>query len=399
MYITGIVVHEISAELARPYWMSLEPYRTASEIVVHVLTDSGTVGIGEIHGRPLGTISQIVIEALAPRLLGRDPADKHVLWEEVFELAHSRAGAVLNESDGQPHFGSGLRPQLMAAIAGIDLALWDIAAISSGQPMWQFLGGVNPEVPCYASGGYYGENGEADTEALVHEMVGYVDSGYSAVKMKVGGLSLEEDVERVKAVRLAIGEPIDIMLDANSAYSPENAVLAARAFEPFGIRWFEEPVHWYDSIRGLQTVAKATTIPIASGESEIHRYSARDLIELGGVSIMQFDATRAGGLTEWLRVQTHAAQHGVTMAPHHDPQIHGHMIASAENGLIQEVFPNAARDPLWEELFIGQPKITAGKLTLGEQPGFGFSLHPDALSRYARKRWDVGDTSAFADLL
>jgi len=115
------------------------------------------------------------------------------------------------------------------------------------------------------------------------------------------------------------------------------------------------------------------------------------------VSIMQFDATRAGGLTEWLRVQAHAEEHNVGMAPHHDPQIHGHMIAAASNGLIQEVFPNAVRDPLWRDLFIGQPEITRGTMTMSDRPGFGFALHPDALSRYGRNRWSVGDTTAITD--
>ena len=377
--------------------MSLEPYRTASEIIVLVSTDTGLVGIGEIHGRPLGSIARIVTEVLAPRLIGRDLLERHLLWEEMFRLAHSREGSVLNESDGQPHFGSGLRPQLMAAIAGIDLAMWDIAARSARQPMWRFLGGTVPKVPCYASGGYYGDQGQSHTQELVEEMTGYVESGFPAVKMKVGGLSLHEDAQRVEAVRLAVGSSVDIMLDANSAYHPDDAITAAQTFEPLGIRWLEEPVHWYDSIRGLQRVAEASSIPIASGESEIHRFSARDLIELGGVSIMQFDATRAGGLTEWLRVQAHAQEHNVGMAPHHDPQIHGHMIAAASNGLIQEVFPNAVRDPLWRDLFIGQPEIIRGIMTMSDRPGFGFALHPDALSRYGRNRWNVGDITAITD--
>jgi|AntAceMinimDraft_12_1070368.scaffolds.fasta_scaffold11232_2 L-alanine-DL-glutamate epimerase-like enolase superfamily enzyme len=397
MKIAGIVVHEISADLDRPYWMSLEPYRTASEIIVQIATDSGTVGIGEIHGRPLGTIARIVADVLAPRLMGRDPLDKEALWDEMFSLAHSREGAVLNESEGQPHFGAGLRPQLMAAIAGIDLALWDVVARSHAEPMWRFLGGSSPRVLCYASGGYYGESGEADTESLVGEMRGYVEAGYSAVKMKVGGLTMEQDSQRVAAVRDAVGSSIEIMIDANSAYSPGEAVRAAQIFEPLEIRWFEEPVHWYDSIRGLRDVAESTSIPIASGESEIHRFSARDLIELGGASIMQFDATRAGGMTEWLKVQSHAASHGVGMAPHHDPQIHGHMIAAAENGLIQEVFPNPARDPLWRDLFIGQPEISDGTMVLSERPGFGFSLHPEALARYGRKSWQLGNVDAIAN--
>jgi L-alanine-DL-glutamate epimerase-like enolase superfamily enzyme len=175
------------------------------------------------------------------------------------------------------------------------------------------------------------------------------------------------------------------MLDANSAYEVPTAIEAARAFEPLDIYWFEEPVHWYDSVRGLAQVAQRTSIPIASGESELHRWACRDLIDLAGVRFMQFDATRAGGVTEWLRVANYAASHHVLMAPHHDPQIHGHLVGSVSNGHILEAFPNPERDPIWAELFTSRPEIKNGELCLPDTPGFGLELNPKALEKYRVK--------------
>jgi len=383
MRITAVRTTHLSARLARPFWMSIEPYTMASEIVVHVDTDEGLSGIGEIHGRPLRQIVQIVTEVFAPLLIGEDPLDHERLWALMFSYTHTRAGAKLSHAEGQPHFGAGAKAQIMAAIAGIDIALWDLKGKRCRLPVYKLLGGSRSAVPCYASGGYYGSAGEADVEGLIDEMKGYVALGYQAVKMKVGGLPLEDDVRRVGAVRDAIGPHVDIMLDANSAYDVPTAIDAARAFEPFKIRWLEEPVHWYDAVHGLGQVAAATAIPIASGESELHRWGCRDLILHGGIRVMQFDATRAGGVTEWLRVAAYAASHGVLMAPHHDPQVHGHLIAAVPNGHVQEVFPNAVRDPLWETAFIGKPEIASGVMAIPNRPGFGFELHPEAIQRLA----------------
>jgi L-alanine-DL-glutamate epimerase-like enolase superfamily enzyme len=322
---------------------------------------------------------------MAPLMSGRDPLDHEALWSEMFAYTHSRAGASFSRSEGQPHFGAGARPQIMAAIAGIDIALWDLKGKICNQPVARLLGASRSAVPCYASGGYYAADGSADVDGLVAEMRGYVALGFRAVKMKVGGLAIDEDVDRVAAVRDTIGPVVGLMLDANLAYDVPAAITAARAFEPFDITWFEEPVHWYDSVHGLGQVAAATTIPIASGESELHRWGCRDLILHGGIRIMQFDATRAGGVTEWLRVAAYAAAHGVLMAPHHDPQVHGQLIAGVPNGHIQEVFPNPVRDPLWEDLFVGKPEIAGGMLQVPDRPGFGFDLRPEGLDRYGSR--------------
>jgi L-alanine-DL-glutamate epimerase-like enolase superfamily enzyme len=380
--ISSVQVDQVSAPLHRPFWMSLEPYTTASELIVRIATDEGLTGIGEIHGRPMDQIAAIVAGTFAPELVGQDPMEHERHWSAMFAHTHTRAGARLSQAEGQPHFGAGAKAQIMAAIAGIDTALWDLKGKICGQSIAKLLGASRATVPCYASGGYYGPAGEADVEGLVEELRGYVALGFRAVKMKVGGLAIADDVRRVAAVRDAIGPDIGLMLDANVAYDVPTAIAAAHAFEPFAISWFEEPVHWYDGVFGVARVAAATTIPIASGESELHRWGCRDLILHGGIRVMQFDATRAGGVTEWLRVAAYAASHGIVMAPHHDPQVHGHLLAAVPNGHVQEVFPNPARDPLWAELFVGRPDIAGGVLHVPDRPGFGFELNPEGVARF-----------------
>jgi L-alanine-DL-glutamate epimerase-like enolase superfamily enzyme len=382
--ITEIRVHPIAVPLARPFWMSLEPYRMAAEVIVEIETEDGLVGIGEIHGRPQAEIVALVEHLYGPRLVGADPLDHERIWAELFKTTFSREWASVASSDGQPHFGGGGRPQMMAAIAGVDIALWDLRAKGAGVPLYRLLGGLRSTVPCYASGGYYGPNGEADVSGLVAEMAGYQVLGFRAVKMKVGGLSIAEDVERVRAVREALPD-VDVMLDANAAYDVPTAIAAARAFEPFDIAWLEEPVAWFDPVFGLARVAATTSIPIASGERELHLQGCRDLIDHAGIRFMQFDCTRAGGITEWLRVASYAAAHGVWMAPHHDPQIHGHLCAAAPSGHILEVFPNPVRDPLWLELFVERPDVIDGVFLCPDRPGLGVTLNMETVERYSTR--------------
>jgi L-alanine-DL-glutamate epimerase-like enolase superfamily enzyme len=370
--IVDIRVHPISVPLARPFWMSLEPYTMAAEIVVEIETDEGHVGIGEIHGRPQAEIVRI-LQHFRTFLIGEDAIDHASLYGRLFRTTFSRESARFAAAEGQPHFGAGAAPQMMAAIAGIDIALHDLKAQHAGLPLYRLLGGRRAAVPAYASGGYYGPVGEAAVEGLVEEMTGYWELGFTAVKMKVGGLALDEDLARVRAVRKALPD-VDIMLDANSAYDVPEAVEAARVFEPLEIAWLEEPIAWFDPVFGLARLGTATSIPLASGERELHLFGCRDLIDHTPIRFMQFDCTRAGGVSEWLRVAAYASAHGVLMAPHHDPQIHGHLVAAADNGYTLEVFPNPVRDPLWSALFTEQPQVIGGEVILSDRPGLGVVL-------------------------
>jgi L-alanine-DL-glutamate epimerase-like enolase superfamily enzyme len=272
---------------------------------------------------------------------------------------------------------------VLTGIAGVDIALWDIKGKAANLPVYKLLGGARNTVPCYVTGGYY-QDGKTVSD-LVQECETYADMGYRAIKLKIGHVAVEEDVERVRAVRESLGPDIDLMLDVNEGYDVPTAIRAARLLEPFGIRWLEEPVHWYDRIEGLGQVAASTTIPIASGENAQHRWDARDLINRGGVKVMQFDCTRNSGITECLKIAGMCAMNNVRLAPHHDPQVHGHLVAGLDVGEIVETFPNADRDPIWEELFMVRPEINNSEMTLLDRPGWGIELDEAALQ--ARGVW------------
>jgi D-galactarolactone cycloisomerase len=362
------------------FWTSLNRIGQVSELVVLVHTDEGIIGLGEAHGGSMHYIDNTgvahisgagstVTDILKPLLIGENPLDNERLWSKMFGLTYQKGWSQIGAT----------RQQILAAMAAVDIALWDIKGKAANMPVWRLLGGYRNTVPCYVTGGYYQDGKTIDD--LTAECKSYVETGYNAIKLKIGGVSVEEDVDRVTAVREAVGPDIDIMVDVNEGYDVRTAIRAARLLEPLDIRWLEEPVHWYDRIEGLRQVADATTIPIASGEQALTRWDARDLLTRGGIKIMQFDCTRSAGITEVLKIAGMCAAQNVNLALHHDPQVHGHVMAALPNGEILETFPSAARDPIWAELFSVRPEIVNSQMKLLDRPGWGLELNEDTLEK------------------
>jgi L-alanine-DL-glutamate epimerase-like enolase superfamily enzyme len=213
-------------------------------------------------------------------------------------------------------------------------------AKSAGLPVYKFLGGYRDTVPVYVTGGYYRE-GKGIPE-LITEVRGYVDQGFSAIKLKVGGISggfsVEDDYQRVKAVREAVGPNVKLMLDANQGWDVPTAIRASNRMYDLDIVWLEEPLHWYDDVEPLKQLKLNTRIPLASGEHELTRWGARRLMETGAIDVMQFDCNAHAGITEWRKVADMASMSYIKMAPHHEPVLHGHLLASIPNGYILESF-------------------------------------------------------------
>ena len=241
-----------AVEVERYRWARSVPITDGNATYTHVnltfvkvLTDEGVTGIGLGAG---GAIEQAAVEQLAPLLIGEDPVDVERLWPKMWvpKLV-------------------GRRGLTTRAIASIDMALWDIRGKLAGIPLYKLLGGYRDRVPTYVAGGYY-EPGKGLKE-LAAEMEESVRMGARAVKMKVGGATLAEDVERVRVVRDAIGPEITLMVDANCAYRAYEAIRLAKRIEPYDIFWFEEPV-MPDDYEGCRKVAEATSIPVATGEND-----------------------------------------------------------------------------------------------------------------------------------
>jgi L-alanine-DL-glutamate epimerase-like enolase superfamily enzyme len=376
--ITRIKAHALSVPLGATYWVSNEIIAACGQIIVEVETDEGIVGYGTLHGRSVPVVLEIVRE-LDAYLNGMDALAHEVVWQKIFNITVTSPGDAVKHNRPQL-FNAANRTALLAALGGIDIALWDIKGKAANMPIWRLLGGARKEIYAYVTGGYY-EMGR-DHFAIADEMAAYVAQGFEGVKMKVGGVDLKTDVARVKAVRDAIGPGTKLMVDANCAYTLDQAVTAIRAFEPFDIFWFEEPMRWYDSVRSLGRLAQCTHVALASGESEAHSWACRDLVDLGGIRYMEFDATRSGGVTEWLRVAAYSHAHGVLMATHHDPHIQGHLACAVPNGFCVETFPNPKRDPLWDTLFTNRAELRDGMLHLNDDPGFGFGIDWKTVERH-----------------
>ena len=264
-------VHTIAVEVVLPEPVYDANYTMATKpaLLVEVETDQGLVGLGEAahFGGPMASTAQVIEHELRDYLIGQDAGNIEYLWELMHRRAykHARGGIVI------------------AAISGIDIALWDLRGKQAGLPLWQLLGGYRTTVPAYATGGFYAEG--KGIHELVGEMEAYVEHGFTAVKMKVGRspeielsplrvmdnrgrceVSLEEDLERVAAVRKAIGPDIRLMVDANGAWDVATAVKMGRLMEPYDIYWFEEPV-WPDDVAGSVEVAAKVGIAIAGYET------------------------------------------------------------------------------------------------------------------------------------
>jgi L-alanine-DL-glutamate epimerase-like enolase superfamily enzyme len=371
--IASINTYPISVPRPEPVWTAHEEIRAWSVILVEVKTDDGLVGYGEIHGSPMPRICEWVAH-FAEIVHGMDALTHQAVWDRLFALTSPRPGAIEGKDGQMRPVPRTDRGAVMAAIAGIDIALWDLKGKAAGLPVWRLLGGANRPLFTYATGGYYRPG--AANSVYAEEMAQLIDLGYRAVKLKTGAGSIVAETARVRAVRKAIGEMPDLMLDMNAPYDLPDCIDFARCVEPFDIFWLEEPLHWYLQPADFARLAAATPIPLAHGERELTRFTIRDFIVHGGIRYVQFDATRAAGFTEALRIAALAEQHGVIVAPHSVPEIHGHLVLALPRCAFGvESHGGADSDPLAHGLFREYPELRDGHLHIGDQPGFG--IEPD----------------------
>lgn len=299
MKIRDIKTYLLRAELSEGevFASSKGWYKTRTAMLVEVISDEGLSGFGEAFG-PAPASRAIVEDLYKPLLLGRDPMENQVIWEELYNTFrdHGRKGMPI------------------AALSAVDIALWDLKGRALGLPLYKLLGGpFRTEVRAYATG-LYRRRVADQAAALAEEARGYVAEGFRAMKLKVG-FGVEEDHRNVRAVRQAIGEERLLMVDANHAYDAAQAIRLGRLIEPYGIHWFEEPVIPEDLDAYLQ-VKQALRIPIAGGEAEYTRYGFKELIARRAVDIVQPDLCGCGGFTEALKIWALASTWGITYYPH-----------------------------------------------------------------------------------
>ncbi len=341
--------------------------------LVRVRTADGAEGIGFCYAGSSGgsIVAAAVRDLLAPMLIGGDSHRVEGLWQDMYQEAilHGRTGSV------------------MRALSILDNALWDRNARACQLPLWRYLGSTTVEsVPAYASGGYYLEG--KTPAMLAREMVRYAETGFTAVKMKVGRLDPAAEEERISAVRDAIGPDTLLMLDANNAWRDlPTALRYMDRYEPYDPYWIEEPFS-PDDIENHARLAKATRVTVATGEIEAGRWRFKELLDKEAAAILQTDACVCGGISEFRKIAATAASYEVTLCPHWFHDLHVHLVAATPNARFVEYF---ADDQVlnFRRLIDRQLTVQGGNLLLPQEPGIGFNFDEKEVSRYAGDGWQT----------
>lgn len=374
MKITSIKVFALRGpNTERPHWTSHFIVPTANEILVQLGTDEGIEGFGLATSySPIDFAVRAFKSGVGELVIGADALAPERLYDKLFNLTSSRLASEQGWS----------REALIRISAAVDIAVWDIVGKAAGLPLYRLFGGYRKQVPVYVTCAYYREG--KDLAELRDEMQMLLAQGHCRFKVKYGGLSLKEDLDRLTVVREVIGPDRELMVDVNRAWDLSTAIEGARMIAPLRPVWLEEPVRWHDDHLELKLLAQTTTIPISAGESETTSYGCRALLEQRAIQILQFDCTMMGGFTEGRKLSGLCELNHVSVAPHHDCFIHAHIVAGSRAGLILESF-DPERDPLQASLYLEPPEVRDGMLTLKEQPGLGLALSESAIARFGER--------------
>ena len=317
----------------------------------------------------------LIRERFAGRVLEADPASLQDATGENLDPDRIWAAMMTNEKPG----GHGERS---VAVGTIDMAVWDAVAKIAGKPLFRLLADrhgrqADPRVFVYAAGGYYYPG--KDLAALRAEMRGYVDRGYTVVKMKIGGESIAEDARRIEAVLAELGRDAQLAVDANGRFDLETAIAYAKMLRAYPLFWYEEAGDPLD-YRLQAALAEFYPGPMATGENLFSHQDARNLIRHGGMrsdrDVLQFDCALSYGLCEYQRTLAMLSAHGWSWRrciPHGGHQM-SLMIAAGLGLGGNESYPDIFQP------YGGFPdgvRVEGGHVTLPELPGIGFEAKSD----------------------
>jgi L-rhamnonate dehydratase len=332
-------------------------------VFVKVETDEGVVGYGMTGGTQRYAVREFINRELAPFLRNRNPVETEALWNGMFVNFNPRCQTGVWSS----------------AVSAVDIALWDIKGKYYKEPVWRLLGGARNKVPAYITFGLM----EFSKDQLVEMAQRFIREGQDKLKMVVAVNNAEdpiEDAARVKAVREAVGERVELMMDANYMFSFQRALELCRRVEPYCIAWFEEPVFGNDA-RLLADLRRRTSIPISAGQNEGSRFRHLELLLNRSVDILQPNVCYVGGYTEAAKVAGMAQAFNIMIAngggwPHHNM----HLQAAMANGWRVEF--HYLMWKVGETIFENTPEPERGWVTLTERSGLGLEPRQNVLDKY-----------------
>ena len=370
MKITSVRALPVAKALDEPLRWGAMSVGVKGGVLVIVTTDEGIVGYGEagFSAEYFPTVGPIVNDQLGPMIIGRDPLEIGGLWQEMFEATHMW----------------GRRGIETYALSGIDMALWDILGKVAGQPVYRLLGAVKQQARAYFAPSL------KPTDEVVAEAREAVADGFTAIKLRLGK-DVVEAARLVGAVREAVGDDVDIMVDANMAYDRRTALSVARMLETFGVAWLEEPIMCRSLSQYVEDnswLSERVCLKLAGGESLLTRFEYIELLERRTFDVLQPDCTSVGGISEAKKVADMASAWNIECVPHIACSSGTgiglaaglHLILSCTNAPLIEF--DAYRGLGWEG-FLTQPlEVENGYVAALDAPGLGIELAPDALERF-----------------
>ncbi len=364
--------------LDKPFEAGTYRVSNRNTIIVRITTDEAIQG--EVYGGDEDICQDEIVALINGEfkklIVGKtveSPEDIQNLYRDLMNYPIDLGYRALVDLDMGRH---GIQQQ---ALSLVDMAVWDAFGKVQGKPVHELLGGARRDsIPVIAIGGYYHDN---EPQGTFDEVIWLKDQGVSGIKMKVGRVAFEKDVERIQAAFEAGGKDFSVAVDVNQGWTVEQVKIFCRDAGDLGLAWLEEPVKWYDCLTGLAEVRKESKIPIVSGQGDISEYRSCDLVRYGAVDQLNTDATLVGGITGWMNVAKFAASRNVSMGHHEEPQVSLTLLSVVENIGPVEIFADEKRDPLWKKILKNAPVPEDGKLRVPQGPGLGLELNWDVIDK------------------
>ena len=366
--ISGVRAIPLTASMQEGTRTSQGAFGAVSIVLVEITTTDGIAGHGECLGRfGARAYAGLINEVLAPRLLGQSAFDIRRHWQHMRAALSGRAGGMLVE-----------------AIAGIDIALWDVVGKALGQPVHRLLGGVGrPMVDCYASSINWAEPEQMEAQARY-----VLGLGFKAIKVKLGQ-PVARAIDAATRMRQVAGPGIRLCADANWAYSLDEAVAVGHALHALDYWFFEEPIAPED-LAGYAHLRRTVSVPLAAGESDYTTAHAAELLRERLVAVIQPDVARAGGISETRDIATLAHAFHVAYAPHVGWSGVVCVAASLQLAAAMPAFTsfecmfiaNPLRDELATTAVGSAHTLVDGQVAVPQAPGLGIDINWDAVQRY-----------------
>lgn len=324
-------------------------------VLVELITDHDLTGVSYVAGFTLAKARATccLLEELGEAITGMPSDDIGAVWDRMWSVL------TLAGHAGLPVF----------ALSAIDVALWDLRAKSRDLPLHRLLGTHHERLAAYASDGCWLSE---DQTSVVDQAVSFVDRGFGMLKLRFGRRDPQDDLAVLRAVRRAVGEAIELLVDVNQGWTTERAHGVGPSLSEERVHWLEEPIA-AENVAGLAVLRRDLLVPLAAGENAYMPEGIATLTDADAVSVVMPDLQRVGGVSGWLRARAIADAAGVLLSPHLFPEVNAHLLATCPD-------PGPLEWVSWAEPLLAEPLcVRDGMAVVPDRPGLGLSFDRSAV--------------------